>query len=309
MSDLKPNLYGVIPATLTAFREDGSFDEAGQHTFIDWIAQNGIHGMMVCGTGGEYIAMTVDERKRVMEVTAEANAGRVPILAHTGHYSTQITIDLSLHAQSLGVEALAIITPYYLPRSEEEYYRHYAAIREAVDLPIIIYHNPLFAGPNFSMEFIARMYEDDIIAGFKDSSGEIARNVNMRLMCGEDFIIIHGLDIFPVESFFMGANAWVTGVANVLPREFSNLWELSAKREWLAARDEWFRLKPFVNFCITPKEGRATHQMQIYKTGLRLRGIPIGYTRWPGIPLEQKGKYGEQLIAQLRGLLRGFGHV
>jgi 4-hydroxy-tetrahydrodipicolinate synthase len=308
MKNPKSVFRGVIPATLTAFREDGSIDLDGQRKFISWLVDNGIHGMMVCGTGGEFIAMTVEERKQVMEATVEANNGKVPILAQTGHYSTDITIDLSLHAKSLGVEALALITPYYLPRSEDEYYRHYTRIREKVDLPIVVYHNPAFAGPNFSPDLIYKMYKDDVIIGMKDSSGEIGRNVNSRLNCGDDFLLIHGLDIFPIESFFMGANAWVAGVANVLPKEFSSLSELAMSGEWEAARKEWYRLKPFVNYCITPKQGKATHQMQLYHSGVRMRGLPVGYTRWPGVPLEQRGEYGENLLAGLRELLAKLGY-
>ena len=152
MTAPRPGLRGVISATLTAFDQDGSFDVAGQRTCIDWLVRNDVHGMMVCGTCGVYFAMTIDERSQVMEVTTEANAGRVPILAQTGHFSTQLTIKLSVHAQGLGVEALAMITPYYLPLGGDEYYRHYAHVREAVDLPIISYHNPAFAGPNFTPE-------------------------------------------------------------------------------------------------------------------------------------------------------------
>jgi len=309
MSGIKSVFRGVIPATLTAFREDGSLDLHGQRQFISWLVETGIHGMMVCGTGGEFIAMTVEERKRVMETTVEANDGRVPILAQTGAYSTKMTIDLSLHAKSLGVEALALITPYYLPKSEDEYYQHYARVREKVDLPIVLYHNPDFAGPNFSPELVYRMYKDGVIAGMKDSSGEIARNVNTRLNCGDEFLMIHGLDIFPVESFLMGADAWVAGVANVMPEEFSRLYQIVTEQDWNSAREEWYRLKKFVNFCITPKQGRATHQMQIYHSGVRMRGIPVGYTRWPGVPLEQKGEYGQKLLIQLRELLNEFGYL
>ena len=308
MTGARPRLRGVIPAILTAFNKEGEIDLEGQRAFVSWLVQNGIHGIFACGTGGDYLAMSVSDRMKVMEATVEANAGRVPVLAQTGHYATKTTIELSRHAMSLGVDALAIITPYYLPRGDEEFYRHYALVREAVDLPIIMYHNPAFAGPNLAPDLIARMYQDNLIVGLKDSSGEVGRNVNMRLMCGPDFIMIHGLDVFPVESFLMGANAWVAGVANVLPREFGNVYNLAAEGNWSAVRDEWFRLKPFVNFCTTPKEGRASYQMQIYHSGVRMRGVPVGYTPFPGIPLEERGEYGAGLLSQLRSLLEQLGH-
>lgn len=152
------------------------------------------------------------------------------------------------------------------------------------------------------------MYQDGVIAGCKDSSGDPAMNALMRSMCGQEFLWIHGLDVFPIESFMMGADGWVSGVANVLPDEFAALFGLVSVGRWQEARDEWMRLLPFVRLCIALKEGGASsHQIQLYKTAIRMRGIPVGYTRMPAIPVEKRGDLGQDLINGISRFLASMG--
>ena len=225
------HIHGIFPPMITIFREDGSFDEKGQASHANFLIENGVHGLIPCGSTGEFITMTIEERKHVAEVTIKATDRRVPVYVGAAHYSTALTIELCQHAEKAGADGVMLITPYYLPRHPEELAHHYESVAKAINIPIMLYHNPHFSGITLTNEFIADLYKRGIINSVKEGEGEVARLNDLRYLTDDNFALFYGYDTAPIETILMGADGWVAGTANVIPAELSQLYHLAKEKK------------------------------------------------------------------------------
>ena len=133
---------GIFPAALTMFDADNNIDEARTAKHWDWLIRQGVDGLVIAGTSGEFIALENHERVRLFELAKDVNDGRVPLIFGTGHYSTKLSIEMSVRAQELGASAIIVILPYYQKPSKSAVIRHFREVRKAVDLPLMLYNNP-----------------------------------------------------------------------------------------------------------------------------------------------------------------------
>src|SRR5438094_759336 len=133
---------GIFPAAMTMFDQDGNLDETGTLAHWKWLAAQGIHGLVIAGTSGEFVALTREERQRLFELAVSEFKGKLPILAGTGHYSTKLTIDMCQKAQAAGVDGFIIITPYYQNPPKVAILEHFRIVRRHTELPVMLYHNP-----------------------------------------------------------------------------------------------------------------------------------------------------------------------
>jgi len=142
----KPLFEGICASTITPFAPDGTLRLEKLKPHIDWVINDGAQAISPLGSSGEFVALEVEDRKRVLDAALAANDGRVPVLAGTHHYSTRLTVELSKHAQQAGAEALLIVPPYYMAPTPAQVLDHYRRVAEAVQIPIVVYHNiPLTA--------------------------------------------------------------------------------------------------------------------------------------------------------------------
>src|SRR6201996_8467526 len=141
MSPVRERIRGSIPALITPMR-DGKVDEAAFRTLVNWVVEQGSHGLVPCGTTGESPTLSHDEHMRVVEICVEEAAGRVPVIAGAGSNSTEEAIALTRHAKEVGADAALHVTGYYNKPSQEGMYRHFMAVADAVDLPILLYNIP-----------------------------------------------------------------------------------------------------------------------------------------------------------------------
>lgn len=303
------SIHGIFPPMITVFKEDGSFDAEGQASHANFLIENGVHGLIPCGSTGEFITMTMEERKRIAEVVIEAADRRVPVYVGAAHYSTALTVELCQHAEKAGADGVMLITPYYLPRHPEELAYHYETVAKAINIPIMLYHNPHFSGITLTNEFIADLYKRGIINSVKEGEGEVARLNDLRYLTDDNFGLFYGYDTAPIEAIMMGADGWVAGTANVIPAELSQLYQLAKDKK----RDEvtalWHKIKPYMNLCTKPREGRAQPWLAILKEGLRMRGQAGGYPRKPAFTLDEMGEFGAGVKRDLRAALAALGHV
>jgi len=133
---------GIFPAALTMFDRDNNVDEDATAQHWDWLIRQGVHGLVITGTSGEFIALENEERVRLFKLAKQVTAGRVPLIFGTGHYSTKLTIEMSQAAKANGADAVIVILPYYQKPYKPAVIRHYRDLRRAVDLPIMLYNNP-----------------------------------------------------------------------------------------------------------------------------------------------------------------------
>jgi 4-hydroxy-tetrahydrodipicolinate synthase len=235
---------GVITALVTPFR-DGAVDEAAFKALVEHQVSQGVHGVVPVGTTGETATLSHAEHKRVVELCVETVAGRVPVIAGCGSNATAEAIDLARHAKAVGAHGALVVTPYYNRPSQEGLYRHFAAINDAVELPILLYNVPSRTAVDMSNDTVARLAKLPNIVGIKDATGDLARASLMRLMCGEDFVMLSGDDPTALGYIAHGGHGCISVTSNVAPRACAQAIEAALSGEFaeaLAWQDKLMRL-------------------------------------------------------------------
>jgi 4-hydroxy-tetrahydrodipicolinate synthase len=215
---------GSLCALITPFSRGRVDEKAFQH-FVDWQIKQGTHGVVPVGTTGESPTLSHDEHMRVVELCVEAADRRVPVIAGTGSNSTEEAIALTRHAKQAGADAALVVTPYYNKPTQEGLYRHYQAIAEAIDLPIIIYNIPARCVVDMSVETMARLAKLPNIVGVKDATNDLVRPLRTRLAIGPEFCLLSGEDATITAFMAQGGHGCISVTANVAPRLCSQLHE------------------------------------------------------------------------------------
>ncbi|SNB61344.1 dihydrodipicolinate synthase [Arboricoccus pini] len=224
---------GSIVALVTPFNKDGSVDAGAFKDLIEWHLQEGTDGFVPVGTTGESPTLSHEEHGRVIELCVEATAGRAPVIAGAGSNATREAISLTRHAKDVGADAALIVTPYYNKPSQEGLYRHYSAIAEAVDLPILIYNIPGRSVIDMSPQTMGRLAKLHGIVGVKDASADIVRPLLTSAACGPDFCQLSGEDANIVAFLAHGGHGCISVTANVAPGLCAALHDA-----WAAGRPE-----------------------------------------------------------------------
>ena len=222
---------GAITALVTPFR-DGVVDEDAFVALVERQISAGIHGLVPVGTTGEGSTLSHEEHRRVVELCVNAARGRVPVIAGAGSNSTTEAIELARHAKTVGADAALMVTPYYNRPSQEGLYRHFAAVNEAVQLPIFIYNVPGRTSVDISNETLARLAELPNIVGIKDATGDLARASQQRLMCGEEWVMISGDDPTALGYMAHGGHGCISVTANVAPDGVASFFNAAMNKDW-----------------------------------------------------------------------------
>ncbi len=230
----KPLFKGVITALVTPFR-DGAVDEAAFKALVNHQVSEGVHGVVPVGTTGEAATLSHAEYRRVVELCVETVAGRVPVIAGCGSNDTAETIEMVRHAKAVGAHAALVVTPYYNRPSQEGLYRHYAAINEAVELPVVLYNVPTRTSVDLANETVARLAKLPNIVGIKDATGDVVRASLMRLTCGEDFALLSGDDPTALGYIAHGGHGCISVTSNVAPRACAQAMEAALSGDFPAA--------------------------------------------------------------------------
>jgi 4-hydroxy-tetrahydrodipicolinate synthase len=217
MAALRDRLRGSMPALITPMR-DGKVDEAAFREFVAWQIAEGSHGLVPMGTTGESATLDHKEHGRVVEVCVEITNGRVPVLAGAGSNSTSEAIALTRHAKSVGADAVLSVAPYYNKPTQEGLYRHFAAIAEAVDIPIVVYNIPGRSVVEISLETMTRLSKIANIVGVKDATNNLARPSRERAACGKEWRLLSGDDVTTLGFMAHGGHGAISVTANVAPK-------------------------------------------------------------------------------------------
>ncbi len=241
---------GSFTALITPFR-NGAVDEEAFKRFVDWQISEGTHGLVPVGTTGESPTVSVEEHKRIVELTVETARGRVPVIAGAGSNSTSEAIDYTRHAKKVGASAVLVVTPYYNKPTQEGLYQHFKAINDAVDIPIVIYNIPSRSVVDMTVETMARCFALKNIVGVKDATANLARASQQRAAMGPDFLMLSGEDATALGFMAHGGHGCISVVSNIAPRmcaEFQNACLAGDYKTALAMQD---RLMPLHDamFC------------------------------------------------------------
>ncbi len=234
---------GSLVAIVTPFRK-GKVDERALADLIEWQIAHGTNGIVPCGTTGESATLSHDEHNRVIELTVEVVRRRVPVVAGTGSNSTDEAIALTKHAKQAGADAALLITPYYNKPTQEGLYRHYRAVAEAVDLPLVLYNIPGRTGVNMLPATIARLTALPTIVGVKEGSGSVQQASDLVQMCGDRLTVLAGDDALTLPMMAVGGKGVITVTANIVPAEMARLVAAFAEGKIEEARCIHFKLSP-----------------------------------------------------------------
>ena len=277
---------GAITALVTPFR-DGALDEEAFIRLVERQIAAGIHGVVPVGTTGETSTLSHDEHKRVVELCVMTVAGRARVIAGAGANATAEAIDLVRHAKMVGADAALVVTPYYNRPSQEGLFRHYEAINDAVQLPVITYNVPGRTGVDLSNETLARLSKLPNIVGIKDATGIMDRISLQRLDCGEEWNLFSGDDPSALGYMAHGGHGCISVTSNVAPEAMVKFMNACLGKDWETAlfwQDRLMRLHKAMFLDSSPAPAKfALSELGLCQDETRLPITPCNDAAKPAI--------------------------
>jgi 4-hydroxy-tetrahydrodipicolinate synthase len=290
-------LKGILGYLVTPFGKNGlGIDADILRITVDHLIEGGVHGVAPLGSTGESANLTDDEWREVVEVTISQVAGRVPTVVGVSALTTEKTTRFAALAEELGADALMVLPISYWKLSEDEILTHYAAVSEAVSLPIMAYNNPATSGIDMSPELLVRMVmELENVTMVKESSGDIQRMHALRELSDDTIPFFNGCNPLALEALCAGAGGWCTAAPNLIAGLNIALWEAVCEDRLDDGRECFYKQLPILRFILS-RGLPAT-----VKAALRLQGIDAGTPRLPLKPLD------EEAVEELAALMAAAG--
>jgi 4-hydroxy-tetrahydrodipicolinate synthase len=236
-------LKGSIVAIVTPFKK-GKVDERALGDLIEWHISQGTNGIVPCGTTGEASTLDYKEHYRVIEITVKTVNKRVPVIAGTGANATDETIMITKQAKKSGADAALLVSPYYNKPTQEGLYRHYKAVAEAVDIPIVLYNVPGRTAVNILPPTVARLAEIENIVAIKEATGDMKQVSEVIRLCGNRITVVSGDDFTTLPLLALGGKGVISVSANVAPKDVSMMCSLWMKGQHDRARAIHYKLEP-----------------------------------------------------------------
>jgi 4-hydroxy-tetrahydrodipicolinate synthase len=272
-------ITGSIVAIVTPMHEDGSLDLPGLRKLIDFQIREGTNALVIVGTTGESPTVNVEEHRELIRVAVEHTAGRIPVIAGTGANSTAEAIEMTEFARKAGANAALSVVPYYNKPTQEGLYRHFKAIAEAVDIPLILYNVPGRTVADLATETTLRLARIDNIVGIKDATSNMDRGAELIDRAPPGFSIYSGEDSTACALMLLGGKGCISVVANVAPRLVGEMCAAAVAGDSVKARELNFRMSGLSRqlFCEanpTPVKW-ACQQLGLIEGGIRLPLLPL----------------------------------
>ena len=289
MSQKAINWSGVFPAVSTQFRSDFSLDLEATHRVVSNLVDDGVSGLVVCGSVGENTSLSAQEKLAVIEVAKDAARGKVPVIAGIAEFTTAFAQDMAQQAAKAGVDGIMVMPALVYSSKPHETAAHFRSVAAATDLPIMVYNNPPIYKNDVTPEILISLADCDNIVCFKDSSGDTSRFIDLHNTVGDRFVLFAGLDDVVVESIAVGAEGWISGMSNAFPREGETLFRLAKQKRFdeALALYRWFM--PLLHLDARPD------LVQCIKLCEELVGRGSAVPRPPRLALE--GETRQQVVA------------
>jgi len=281
---------GLFTAIITPFDSKGRVSADRLAELVRFQISKGADGIFPCGSTGLGPMLSLPERKLVAETVVKAARGRVPVVVQAGCADTGSTTELAKHAEKIGADAVASLTPFYYKPGDKAVFKHFEAIKGAVSIPLLAYNIPQFTGNNLLPATVALMARDGTIQGIKDSSQNLLQLEDLIGAVPEDFVVMNGTEEYGLFAIMAGADGLVSGGASALPELFKSMVAAETKgdhRAAIAAQKTVLKVK----------ELTRPSPIAAYYAILRERGMDCGAPRAPFLPLE-----GAKADRTLRGL-------
>jgi 4-hydroxy-tetrahydrodipicolinate synthase len=271
---MKKLFEGSGVALVTPFK-DGKVNYEKMGDLIEWHIENKTDAIIVCGTTGESATMTDKERKSTIKFVVDKVNKRIPVIAGSGSNNTAYSIELSKYCQEVGADGLLIVTPYYNKATQNGLIKHYTAIADSVDLPIILYNVPGRTGVNITPATVEKLSKIENIVAIKEASGNISQVAEIARLCGEDFAIYSGNDDQIVPILSLGGIGVISVLANILPKETHDIVEKYLSGDVEESRKLQLSLNELVNSLFI-----EVNPIPV-KAAMNLMGMEVGELRLP----------------------------
>lgn len=273
---------GIITPILTPLTDDEKFNEKEYRSQINRLIKAGVSGIFPLGTNGEFYAFSKEEKIEIMKVAVDEVKARVPVYAGTGCTTTKETIELSKIAKDLGVDVVSIISPYFVGISQDDLYRHYSAIAESLDLPILLYNIPARTGNNIDYKTVEKLAKYENIIGIKDSSGNFDNTLKYIENTNERLAVLAGSDSLILWTLMAGGAGAISGCSNVFPELMVSIYKLWSEGKIAEANEAQKKIRPFRNVM------QMGNPNSVVKRAVNLLGYPVGPAREPSNCIDPK---------------------
>ena len=278
-------LKGVISAIVTPFDKNMQLDRDGLKVLTRYVVKNKVHGIMTHGGNGEFPHLLREEKQEVTAIVVKEVKGEIPVIACTSACGTMETILLTRDAKEAGADAVIITPPYYYQVDDESLYTHFAEIADAVDIPLVVYNNPLYTKNNISPNLIARLSEIDNVIALKQSNVDLGQLVEAINLTHGKFDIFTGIDSQFYPSLCIGVKGIFSTAASTIPRQIVDVYEYFISGDNIRSKDLHYKLQ-VLNRYLEYDPG----YVQPCKECLKLLGLPGGPVRLPLLPLNNQQK-------------------
>lgn len=286
---------GVFPAATTQFHDDEALDIAGTLRHVDLMLDAGIHGLIMLGTVGENCSLEFPEKQELLQAVVQHVAGRVPVLTGVAEYTTRLAVRTGQMAQDAGADGLMLLPAMVYKGDARETQRHFQTVARDVDLPIMVYNNPVSYGIDILPEHFVELAKVENLVAIKESSEDPRRITDLRNCCGDRYTLFCGVDDVVLESLLLGAEGWVSGLVNAFPAENRRLWELATAGKYEEALDVYRWYTPLLHLDTHPK------LVQYIKLAMVECGMGSEVVRAPRLRLE--GAERDQVLKVIRDAL------
>ncbi len=288
---------GSSVAIITPFDKKGQVNYGKCEELVEFQIKNGTKAIIVLGTTGEASTLEMEEKEKIISTAVKKVNKRVPVIAGTGSNNTKKAIELSKKAESLGADALLVITPYYNKTTQDGIYAHFKAVAEKVHIPIIVYNVPSRTGLNCLPQTIKRLSEIDNIVAVKEASSNIAQIAEIASIIPENFAIYSGNDNQIVPILSLGGVGVISVLANILPKETEQCVDLFLSGNVEESRKLQLKYLPLIKMLFV-----ETNPIPV-KTAANLMGFNVGGLRLPLVEMSEKNK------EKLKETLKGYGLI
>ena len=271
---------GSMVALVTPFK-DGKIDWQSLEGLVEFHIKSGTDGIVPCGTTGESATLEHKEHHEVIQVVIRAVNKRVPVIAGTGSNSTAEAVELTRGAEKAGADGALMISPYYNRPTQEGIYQHYKKVAESVGIPIIVYNIPGRTGSKIEPETLARLSAIKNVAGVKEATGSVDQAIDVIRLCGDNLAVYSGEDSLTFSLMALGGKGVISTVANIAPKEMSQLTDACLKGNWESGRKLQLKLIPLIRSVFL-----ETNPIPI-KTALSLMGKCTSELRLPLTPMSE----------------------
>ena len=286
--------YGIIPAMVSPMDEKEALNESALRRLVNHLIEGRVHGLFALGSQGEFWAFDSEEKRCILEVVVDEAGGRVPVYGGTAAVSTREAVALTRMAEEAGVDAVSVLTTFFISPTQQELYEHYAAIAGATSLPIVLYSNPGRTGVSLIPETLARLARIENIVGIKDSSGDLSLTAEYVRVTPDDFAVLMGRDTLILAGLLYGCAGAIAATANVVPRLVVEIYERFQAGNLAGAQRAQERLSP-----LRRAFAWGTFPV-VVKEAANMIGLAAGPARGPVGPMSEEAR--DRLAQVLRNL-------